>query len=324
MRKEDRFRILRKKKYKLSRRARRINFIVLCLVVFMAFVGIGKSIGEKLTSKTASGEELDKKEQKSKLDKKQIEKQEKEKKKEEDRKESKNTEKGSEKDNKKSKDINEKGNNKVEEQKKVPDDGRKVAYLTFDDGPSVNVTPQILDILDNYNVKATFFVIGSSAEKNPDLVKREHNSGHAIGNHTYSHNYKYIYANVNNFLTDMDKCENVLKNILGNDFHSSASRFPGGSFEKKKQPFKDALDKKGIAHIDWNALNGDAEGHNIPSSNLIQRVVQTTQGKNKVVILMHDAGAKRTTVQALPGIIDYLKKQGYEFQTLDQEAINGL
>lgn len=312
---------------------KKMKLFLLCLVVFIMFVGIGRSIGEKLTSKATNAEE--------KLAENDLEKKEKEKetknnsgkteevredkavKKEKHNEEKQETKKDTEVAEKDVEAKEVKEEKPIDQEKNSSNDNKKVAYLTFDDGPSVVVTPQVLDILDNCNVKATFFVIGSLAEQNSDLIKREYNSGHAVGNHTYSHNYKYIYSSVNNLLSDIDKCENVLKGILGNDFHSAAFRFPGGSFGQKKQPFKDVLKNKGIGYVDWNALNGDAEGHNIPKDRLVQRLVQTTQGKNKVVILMHDAGAKKTTAQALPEIINYFKKQGYEFKTIDQEAING-
>lgn len=323
----------RKKNSKRKLELTKMKLFLLCLVVFIMFIGIGRSIGEKLTSKATNGEEkLAENEEKLKLERKgKTEKEkeiknnsEKEIKKEKHNEEKEETKKDTEVVEKdvQAKEIKEE-EKPIDQEKEPSNDNKKVAYLTFDDGPSVVVTPQILDILDNCNVKATFFVIGSLAEQNSDLIKREYNSGHAIGNHTYSHNYKYIYGSVNNLLSDIDKCENVLKGILGDDFHSAAFRFPGGSFGEKKQPFKDVLKNKGIGYVDWNALNGDAEGHNIPKDRLVQRLVQTTQGKNKVVILMHDAGAKKTTAQALPDIINYLKNQGYEFETIDQEALNG-
>lgn len=320
----------------------KMKLFLLCLVVFIMFVGIGRSIGEKLTLKATNGEEkLAENQERLELERKRkndLENKEKETKNNSEKTEEIKKDKLVKKENneeaerKKDTEVAEKDvqakevkeeEKSVDQEENSTNDNKKVAYLTFDDGPSVVVTPQILDILDSYNIKATFFVIGSLAEQNSDLIKREYNSGHAIGNHTYSHNYKKIYSSVNNLLSDIDKCENVLKGILGNNFHSAAFRFPGGSFGQKKQPFKDVLKNKGIGHVDWNALNGDAEGHNIPKDRLVQRLVQTIQGKNKVVILMHDAGAKKTTAQALPEIINYLKNQGYEFKTIDQEAING-
>mgnify|MGYP000855195497 CR=1 FL=1 len=197
----------------------------------------------------------------------------------------------------------------------------KVAYLTFDDGPTVNNTPQILDILDRYNVKATFFMIGYLAERSPKIVSRIYTDGHAIGNHTYSHNYKYVYSNNDNFISDINKCESTLKNILGDDFETKIVRFPGGSFGNKKESFKTILKENGYVYVDWNALNGDAEGRNIPTDRLVQRLKNTTKGKNKAIILMHDAAAKKNTVEALPQIIEYLIKEGYEFKTVNPEDI---
>ncbi|WP_159436071.1 polysaccharide deacetylase family protein [Anaerosalibacter sp. Marseille-P3206] len=196
-------------------------------------------------------------------------------------------------------------------------ENNKIAYLTFDDGPSTTVTPKILDILDEYDIKATFYVIGYLAERNPELIIREYESGHSIGNHTYSHNYKYVYKNVKSFLAELDKNEKALKNILGNDFHTSTVRFPGGSFGDKRKPYRNALKDKDITYVDWNALNGDAEGHNIPKAKLVKRLKETSKGKDKLIILMHDAGAKKTTVEALPEIIEYLISQGYEFKVIE-------
>lgn len=197
----------------------------------------------------------------------------------------------------------------------------KVAYLTFDDGPTGNITPQILDILDRYNVKATFFMIGYLAERSPEIVSRIYTDGHAIGNHTYSHNYKYVYSNNDNFISEINKCESTLKNILGDDFETKIVRFPGGSFGDKKEPFKVALKDNGYVYVDWNALNGDAEGKNIPTNRLLQRLKSTTKGKDKAIILMHDAAAKKNTVEALPQIIQYLIEEGYEFRTLGVDDI---
>lgn len=194
-------------------------------------------------------------------------------------------------------------------------DGRKVAYLTFDDGPSANNTPKILDILKKYNIKATFFVIGQSAEQNSGLVKREISEGHVVGNHTYTHNMSYIYSNPDTLVGDFNKCDAVLKSILGNDYNLKLVRFPGGSFGAKLAPFREAVQKAGYHYIDWNDLTGDAEHNNVPVSNLIAELQKYTT-QNHVVILMHDAPAKATTVQALPQVIDYLKSKGYVFDTL--------
>lgn len=195
-------------------------------------------------------------------------------------------------------------------------DGKKVAYLTFDDGPSENNTPEILNILDKYNVKATFFVVGSMASKYPDLVKLEYEKGHAIGNHTYSHNYKYIYSNVNAFIDDVNKDDEVLKSIIGTKYDSKLVRFPGGSFGVKMKPFRDALIKAGYHYVDWNDLTGDAEGKNVSVDKLLSNLKKYTENEEHVVILMHDAPDKTTTAEALPMVIEYLKSLGYSFAKL--------
>lgn len=191
---------------------------------------------------------------------------------------------------------------------------RKVAYLTFDDGPTTKITPQILDILDDYNIKATFFVIGSLAEANQDVLKDVDMRGHIIGNHTYSHNYKIIYSSVDALMKDIDKADKVLESILPN-YEKGLFRFPTGSY--KKYHFVEAVKNKGYKYYDWNALNGDAEAHNVPVNKLISNVKKTVYGKNKVIILMHDAQTKQTTVNSLPYIIDYLIEEGYSFETLN-------
>jgi peptidoglycan-N-acetylglucosamine deacetylase len=195
-------------------------------------------------------------------------------------------------------------------------DGHKIAYLTFDDGPSANTTPGILKTLDNYNVKATFFIIGNMAIINSSLVKMEAQDGQSIGNHTYSHNYQYIYSNTKTFINDVNKCDIVLKTILGNSYNSKLVRFPGGSFGTKMAPFRKSIKNAGYHYIDWNDLTGDAEGQNISVDKLLANLKTYTSGKEHVVILMHDASTKKTTVQALPQVIEYLESQGYAFNTL--------
>lgn len=195
-------------------------------------------------------------------------------------------------------------------------DGHKIAYLTFDDGPSVETTPGILKILDQYNIKATFFIVGNMAIINPDLVEKEAKDGQAIGNHTYSHNYKHIYSNTNTFISDVNKCDATLKLIIGNSYNSKLIRFPGGSFGAKNSPFRMAIKNAGYHYVDWNDLTGDAEGHNITVKKLLDNIKNYTKGKEHVVVLMHDAADKATTVEALPQVIEYLKSQGYSFKTL--------
>lgn len=197
------------------------------------------------------------------------------------------------------------------------DPNKKVAYLTFDDGPTKQMTPKILSILDKYNAKATFFVLGQMVEQNPELLKQERAKGHSICNHSYSHDYKLLYSNSANFLKDFEKSTAAIKAVLG-DYDGKVIRFPGGSYGKKRAPYKKVAKDAGYTYVDWNALNGDAEHQHVPADKLIARIQSSTKGKNHVVILMHDAATKGTTVEALPKVIEYLKSQGYEFATLDE------
>lgn len=211
-----------------------------------------------------------------------------------------------------------KGNKKPTEPEKPNKPSGKIAYLTFDDGPSKNVTPRILKTLDDYNIKATFFMLGNMAEKNPNLVKQVHAKGHSIGNHSYSHEYGYIYANLNNFLGEINQTNKIFKNILGKDFSTKLFRFPGGSFENYKAPYRKALKDRGYEFYDWNALNGDSEANNMSAARLIDRLKETTQGQKELIVLMHDSSTKSTTADSLPEIIEYLRGQGYEFRKLEQ------
>ncbi|OAA90259.1 polysaccharide deacetylase family protein [Clostridium ljungdahlii] len=192
-------------------------------------------------------------------------------------------------------------------------DGGKVAYLTFDDGPSVN-TEKILNILNQNNIKATFFLIGKNAERYNNLVKEEFSDGEVIGNHTYSHQLSYK-EKPEDFINDVNKCDEVLKSILGQSYSLKLVRFPGGSFGSKLAPFRNAATKAGYRFINWNDEIGDADGYDLPVATLLSNLKKYTNG-DTVVILMHDAGAKTTTVQALPQIIQYLRLKGYNFDTL--------
>ena len=210
----------------------------------------------------------------------------------------------------------------------VRTDGKKVVYLTFDDGPSTTNTPQVLDILDRYNVKATFFVLGSSIDKSDgakEVLKEEVKRGHAIANHTYSHDYSYLYPNrvmnVDNIVSDLEKSESSMKAVLGKDFSTRVIRLPGGYWSwEGRSPMKEAMEQNGYYNVDWNALNKDAEGKKKNSDELVQCVKESVEvlGPNadSVVLLMHDTYGKEETVKALPRIIEYLQIQGFEFRTI--------
>lgn len=203
----------------------------------------------------------------------------------------------------------------------------KVVFLTFDDGPSLDNTPRVLDILKEYDVKATFFILGTNLDNGvsyENLLKRTVEEGHAIANHGYSHNYSYLYPgrviNYNNLITDMNKSHELMKSILGDSFETRVLRLPGGLRSWKGQNENlERLNSEGYSVIEWNALNGDADGSvvNNPDT-LVQKAIRTANNSNFVVLLMHDFAGKSgsITAQALPRIIEYFKENGYEFRTM--------
>ncbi len=307
---------------KVSKKRFTTFIIVFSIITFLSGIKIGEVLANKMLDKP-SNEELGTKEVEEKKEKEVEEKKEKEvleKKKEESNKDNLKVKENIDKSAKTEKpETSKEESTAKEEEAKKPEEKTedKVAYLTFDDGPSRNVTPQILDILRKYDVKATFFVTGRAVENNKDIVSRAYSEGHTIGNHSYSHNYKYLYSNVNNFLADMKKNEELLRKILGPEFKFKLVRLPGGSYGEKKVPYNNAIKNKGYKSIDWNALTGDAEGHHVPKDRLVQKLKITSQGKNEIIVLMHDLGTKETTVSALPEVIEYLKSEGYEFRVLN-------
>lgn len=194
----------------------------------------------------------------------------------------------------------------------------KRVFLTFDDGPSSN-TNHILDILNERGIKATFFVLGSNVEKKPEVVKRMYDEGHFIANHAYSHVYETIYQSPQAVLDEYNKCNQVVRDAIGEqEYNSHLFRFPGGLVGGKyadiKNQANDLLLQNNIVHVDWNALNGDSETTSPTIESEMQRIQETVGDKQSVVILMHDAQAKKVTAEALPSIIDYLQGQGYEFK----------
>ncbi len=204
-------------------------------------------------------------------------------------------------------------------------DGVKTAYLTFDDGPTKSVTPRILDTLRKYNIKATFFEIGSGIESNPDMARRVYDEGHLIANHSYAHNYGELYASEESFSAEVLKTESLIKSVTGQETIFKLFRFPGGGFKSSKdrwsdnkQKYKDWLKDNGYVYCDWNSLNGDAEGGAKTKDQLIEGVKSSIGSQEDVVILMHDAAAKSTTADALPEICEYLISQGFEFRRLDE------
>lgn len=193
----------------------------------------------------------------------------------------------------------------------------KIAYLTFDDGPSL-VTPKILDILNEENVKASFFVIGKSVEAHPEIVKRAYDEGHYIANHTYSHNNSLLYKSSESFANEIKKTDIAIGKAIGvDDYSSLIFRFPNGfmspQYKSKKKEMAKLLSQMNYAYIDWNCLNNDSiKKYN--SSQLLNNLKKSSKNKNTLVILMHDTKDVSNSSLALEDSIEYLKGEGYSFR----------
>ncbi len=191
----------------------------------------------------------------------------------------------------------------------------KTAYLTFDDGPSVN-TEIILDVLGRYGIKATFFVLGETAEKNPDILRRIYNEGHTIANHTYSHDYNRVYGTREEFESEIFQWEKAVGGILGEDKILKLLRFPGGSMDDYKYIYRNIAAEMGYKFVDWNALSGDADGKPFSKERGMEEIKKYCTDKGNVIILMHDSKKKTMTAEMMPEIIEYLIGQGYRFERI--------
>ncbi|MBM6775633.1 polysaccharide deacetylase family protein [Olsenella profusa] len=200
--------------------------------------------------------------------------------------------------------------------------GEKTVYLTFDDGPSDN-TPRVLDVLDRYGVKATFFVTGHEPDKR-GYIKDAYERGNSIGLHTMSHDYAAVYASEDAFFSDLEQVGEVVREQIG--FVPYLTRFPGGASNTVSANYcpgiMSALVKdvpaRGYQFYDWNVSSGDASGTNVDPQTIVAN--SCVEGYTNVMLLFHDSSTKDTTVDALPQIIEYYQQRGYSFAAIDRSA----
>ena len=190
----------------------------------------------------------------------------------------------------------------------------KTICLTFDDGPTDSTTPKILDILRKENIPATFFVIGRQISSRKEILQRTFDDGHAIGIHTYSHEYKQIYASTSALLGDIRRCQKSIREVLP-EWNSDLYRFPGGE-AGLSDTLISAVKNAGFRICSWNASIEDAVSPNASAEDLYNNAVRSAGEKNHVVLLLHDGVGYRETVRALPKIIEYFRSKGYTFQSL--------
>lgn len=203
----------------------------------------------------------------------------------------------------------------------------KLAYLTFDDGPSPN-TAKILKILNLYGIKATFFVVGREGQYEKELYRKIAADGHSIGNHTFSHEYAKIYSSIEAFKEDFYALEKLLVEEIG--FKPEIMRFPGGSNNKISQSLGPEhlmhqlaknVSEEGYSYFDWNVDSRDSSAYLVDFGTIVEAVLEGARDKERAVILLHDAPVKTTTVNALPEIIMGLTKLGYDFAALSRDIL---
>ena len=194
-----------------------------------------------------------------------------------------------------------------------PAETDQIVYLTFDDGPDDKNTPAILDILKENQVPATFYVLGVMAEQNPEVLKRIFEEGHAIGNHSYDHDYKKLYVSPWTFIEQMIKTDEIIMAYTG--VRPLIIRAPGGTAGIFDANYWEMVKSMGYVAHDWNIATQDATPQRPNASMQVNNILhQLGQNPPKnVILLMHSNAGKEETVKALPEIIKLFKDWGYQF-----------
>lgn len=202
----------------------------------------------------------------------------------------------------------------------------KTAYLTFDDGPSAN-TIAILDLLKQYDIKATFFVIANSSEQSKAIYQRIVDEGHALGLHGYVHDYAVAYQSVDAYMNNLYRLQDFLYEIVGQ--RPTITRFLGGSNTGMTTKYGGPdlaknlvarLAEDGLQYFDWNVSSADTSRPVVDAGVIANTVLSGAKGRKQAVVLMHDAPLKTTTVEALPQIIEGLRAQGFGFAVLTPDS----
>ena len=195
---------------------------------------------------------------------------------------------------------------------------QKIIYLTFDDGPAGKVTKDILEILKNESVPATFFLIGDQIKGQENLVKNIYNDGHSLGLHSMSHKKNSLYSSNEAFLKEMLETQKTINSITG--VKSNILRFPFGCNNNRYKispSLVDLLHKNNLRIYDWNTDSGDGA---FPNANPNVFIKNSKSNKDCVILLMHCAYMSKNSVKALPEIIGYYKNNGYEFKLIDENT----
>lgn len=196
----------------------------------------------------------------------------------------------------------------------------KTIYLTFDDGPSAN-TLLVLSILEKYDIKATFFVSGSTTEEGKSIMRQIVEKGHTIGIHSYSHDYEEIYVSVEAFLEDLNNTYNIVYEATG--VKPDVIRFAGGSINNYNRLIYKQLiaevTRRGFVYYDWNVSGEDASPKATWTS-IYNHVLDGIKDHSRAIILLHDSADKERTVLVLEDLIQELQKQGYSFDKITNDV----
>lgn len=197
----------------------------------------------------------------------------------------------------------------------LPKDQRLV-YLTFDDGPSEN-TEQVLDILKQEGISATFFVLGEHVLQQPETAKRIIEEGHSIGNHTFNHKYEHLYGSFAGFAEQVMRTDEAIYRTTG--VRTTLFRAPGGTYSNFDQSYFDAMAAAGYQVHDWNVDSGDSKRQGVPASEIVI-TIKGSKLADKLNVLLHDSIGHAESVKALPEIINYYRSKGYAFAKITDQV----
>ncbi len=197
-------------------------------------------------------------------------------------------------------------------------DMKKVIYLTFDDGPSYKVTNDVLDILKENKINATFFLIGNQIKGKEDVVKRIYNEGNGIGLHTYTHKLNKIYSSEDAFIKEMIKCRNEINSVIG--VSPNIIRFPCGSNTHLNKKYVKRLHDEGFKIYDWDLDNTDGLNSRLSPDILYRKAIKGSENRQKIILLLHCTDMHKNTCKALPRIIKYYKSKGFEFKVITEDT----
>ncbi len=203
--------------------------------------------------------------------------------------------------------------------------GAGVIYLTFDDGPSDKVTPQILDILKDNGIKATFFICAYD-EKTKPMLQREFDEGHTVAIHGYSHEYNEVYSSPEAYMENIKKLDDMLQADFG--YKAFTTRFLGGSSNTVSEKYctgimselVEMVPAAGYQYMDWNVTSLDANGNNLDADDIYNSIIDGLNPSKPNVVLMHDTNQKQTTADQLQRVIDYGKENGYSFEAIQKDT----